>query len=823
MRTSIRARGWWQVASGLGWAALVLAAGCGGEDPAPATADSGAQVVADTAQDAAADAGEPDLGAPSDLGQDSGCSCAGIECGYPLGCATSCGPCPQGKKCSNNKCIVGPPSKKLKKMGQWCGPYLDCQPPPSGASDVDLQNYYACLDDQCETNDCSGNVCTSKCVITKDKVANHSGEKGADGIEDPDADSDCAGAVDGPHGEAYRCIELRSEAQIAQGQNYQICRAGTTFKPCENNADCPGGENCHLLYLMGEYQNRCQPKFKQPSGKEGATFSHACNSNPFAGDLSLCQSGTCFGWGCMEFCKTDQDCVTAPGACKASKCPDGAACKDDTDCSAWRCEAGHTIYSNVDKTFQMCWPKHCSVDKDCNDEEFYCRLAYNGVANPNGDPDPDDPNKVIKPAWDNYCRRRLPGTVAKGENCDPYSTDNIKTYAPCQNPFACDNGTCGGYCDGDGDCPTGMSCGVSDIRFDTDDPDDGIYDVFLAYGSCVSLPGASTKCYAQADCGDGFCKGWSHANAAAVDDKEAPAWTSDGMCVIADGKKGSFGATCGALGDGKLCKSGWCANTTSGSGKAQAGFCTDLCGGRDECPPAVKLYNTSYKTVCRSYKQTYNETAPPMDDNYLPYCWVSNNNASLEDCSGDKICASAKEACRAYPIAFGPDKPIKMEFWCSWNQNSSGAQPDKKDGEQCELESSGYQCLGGYCLSDSTAGKGYCSRLCGEDADCGPATDGMFCDLSNMGFPGLPRADANMAGIAPMCRKKKACIPCNWDHDCGGDFRCTNIGGPGTLANLRCAAPCLADKECGDGGTCKAAIDSNGKPTAGKVCAPKCG
>ena len=804
--------------------APLWAGACGGDEQ-PAAKDA----TTDEAGDAVADAESVDAGQVADTAgpadTSGGCTCEGFDCGYPAGCSVSCGACPAGKKCSNNICKDKPPSEQLIKMGQWCGPYEGCLPPASGSSQIDYDNYYDCLDDQCETKDCSGNVCTRNCTITKDKVINHSGESGADGIEDPGVESECAAAVDGPHGDTYRCIELRSEAQVAQGQNYQICRAGTTFAPCKASADCPDGEVCQLIYLMGEYQNRCRPKHKQPDGKPGKVFSEACNSNPYAGDVALCQSGTCFGWGCMAFCDSDQDCVTTPGACKAGKCPNGAVCKDDTDCSAWGCEAGHTIYSNVDKTFKMCWPKGCKVDGDCGDDEFYCRLAYNGVVSQTGDPDPDDPNKVILPDWDNYCRRRLPGSAAKGEACDPYSTDDIKAHPPCQNPFACDNGVCGGYCGADADCPASMRCGVSDLRFDTDDPDDGLYDVFLAYGSCVHMPEAGTVCHAQADCPGGHCKGWRHANPAAASDDKAPAWSSSGQCTQPSDSKGVYGDTCGPLGKGAICNSGWCANTSSSSGKAQVGFCTDLCGGRLECKGALKLYNKTYKSVCRSYKQTYNATLPPHDDVYLPYCWVSNSSASLDDRSSDKVCGSAKEACRAFPIAFGPDKAMKVEFWCSWNQNSSAPQPTKKAGEVCELDANGYQCLGGYCMTDVAAGKGYCSRICAEDSDCGQAIDGMFCDMENMGFPGLPRSDPKMAAIVPICRKKKSCIPCSWDYQCAGDNRCTNLGGPGTLSNQRCAPPCETDANCAgsDGGAkCQPATDRDGKPTANKVCTPKC-
>ncbi len=810
-------------------AALSLVGACTSTDEQePSPKDSGADVAADAGPVNDVVAADVPVTTDTAPGADTTCSCATVQCGTPPGCIQSCGACPAGAKCVYNICKMAPPKMKLKPLGAWCGPYEGCKPPGSGASQTDLNNYWDCLDQQCETKDCSGGVCTKKCTITKDKLINHTGEAGFDGIEDPDTDSECAGAVDGPHGSKYRCIELRSEVQVAQGQSYQLCRAGFTFAPCDANADCLEGETCQIIYIMGEYETRCRPTHKQPEGEPGKLFSHACNNNPYSGDVALCQSGTCFGWGCMEFCEKDSDCITAPGACQAGKCPDGDACKDDTDCSAWKCDPGHTIYSNVEKTFQMCWPKKCSVDADCGDSEFYCRLAYNGVDDPAGDPDPDDPNAVILPGWDNYCRRRLPDSVKKGEFCDPWSNNDIEQHAPCQNPFECDNGVCGGYCNVDGDCPTDMRCGVSDLRFDTDDPDDGLYDVFLAYGACVHMPDATTVCHAQADCKEGLCKGWSHGLAGSKDDGKKgakKAYTSDGLCVTPAPSKGDYGDTCGPMAKEALCKSGWCANTVSSSGKSQVGFCTDLCASRAECNPSVNLYGTTYKSVCRSYKQTYHETLPPLDDLYLPYCWVANAKGSLADCSETKVCLSAKEACRAYPIAFGPDQAMKVEYWCYWNQNSSGKQPSKKVGAKCDLESNNYECLGGYCLTDVAPGDGYCSRICAEDADCGSDLDGMYCDKSNMGWPGLPRDDPALAAVVPLCRKKKTCIPCSWDYQCAGDYRCTNIGGPATLANRRCAPPCTEDKDCAgftSGSKCNPAKDLSGKTLDHKVCTPAC-
>jgi hypothetical protein len=373
-----------------------------------------------------------------------------------------------------------------------------------------------------------------------------------------------------------------------------------------------------------------------------------------------------------------------------------------------------------------------------------------------------------------------------------------------------------------------MKCAISDYRFDLDDPEDEIYDVFLAHGRCKSMPGASKTCYAQADCADKTtCMGWNHAvDLAKGATPVSYAYTSSGLCVTVDPKKKSFGDHCGALAKEALCNSGRCFNTTNNAGKLQKGYCSDLCGSRSECTDKVKLYGYDYRGICRSVKYTYNATIPPHDDLYLPACRLTNGKSTLVDCSKTKTCSDASQACRSYSVAFGPDKAITTEYWCTWNQNSSNNPPVTGNvGDPCDLESNDYLCKGGYCLRDTKAGTGYCSGVCNKDSDCGSSKDGMFCDKGNMNWPGIPRNNANVAGVVPMCRKQKSCISCSYDYQCGGDYRCTNIGGTKTLTNQRCAPSCQSDKDCAasDGGIkCQAAKDKAGQTLTHKVCTPTC-
>ncbi len=819
-------------------AAFFFVAGCGGDNGDSTTPT--AKIGESDTNDAGGEADTGSSGGGVDTGSSGGatdtggtkpnnCSCKGKQCGFIPGCSKSCGACAAGMSCQNHVCVPQPKAKLLP-FGSYCGAGTDCPMPANNASNTKWQQYYDCLDGICETNRCSGGLCTLKCTILEDKKINHSGDNGADGIEDPNADSECIDAADGTQGKKFRCVELRSPAELSQGSSsFAMCRPGTNFKPCKANKDCPTGEMCRLLYVYGEYQTRCMPPVKHPDGKPGKPFSHACNRNPGAGPLSLCRSDICFGLGCIEFCSKDSDCVTGAEKCTNGTCPNGQACTEDAHCSAWKCDPGHRIYSNVDKEFSVCWPKECGVGNDCG-KGYYCRLSYNGVQNIDGDPDPKDKTKKTLPGYANRCYRIADGSAKPGEKCDPYLTDKDQSYPPCGDPFRCENGRCGNLCKTDKDCPGKMLCGAREFGFDLSNPEDNIDDVHLPFSQCFTMPGANKDkpCYGQSECPKGkHCRAWHvPVNLSQGATPVSYKFVAQGLCIDEDKDKGNWGSHCGAQFGAKLCNGGQCFNTTSNSGAAQAGYCADVCSGRKDCAGKAKLYGYDYQALCRSSLWAFNTTLDPLDDLYRPVCRPTSKDASLEDCSKSFDCKALTDACRAYPIAWGPDKPIKVEYWCTRNFNGTGKPaPSKTAGEVCDLESNDYQCKGGYCMTDSTPGKGYCSRVCKSDSDCGKGGDGMFCDKGNMGFPGLARADAKMAGIVPVCRKKKSCIPCSWDHHCAGAYACTNIGGNGSLAKMRCAPPCKTDADCKgtDGGaSCVPVKSRDGKARSLKVCQPGC-
>ena len=757
-------------------------------------------------------------------GTDTGgntCDCTGKQCGFPPGCATSCGTCPIGQTCNANfLCQAGQGGGDKKAFGEPCGANPDCPVPGNGATDGEIQAYRACVNAQCESNLCGAlafglpPVCLKTCNIEVDKKNNVTGADGVDGIEDPSANSECLGAEDGPAGTTFACIEQASEAQVAGGQSFSVCihgDAGSDFQPCTSDADCGNGDACNLIIINGGAGQYCLPKLKEADGSEGAKGEDYCNANPASGEVATCENNFCFNptLGCTQFCDSDAD------------------CSENRTCE------GRQIFSDLETEFKLCWPKNCELDKDCG-SDHYCLINYNGVENPEGDPDPEDPTKVILPGWEHLCVKQPANSVGAGEKCDPFSSDEDSTLPECY--AYCEDGYCGGLCNVDADCgASNMKCTISGVPLDLSDPQDDIYDTSITLGICAPFNGADGSCTGTPGCGDGkFCKFGTFATeipGEATGTTETLI-TGDGICIDDDPDQQPFGQLCGsdstAAGLGKLCKSGLCFNFADQDGVP--GLCVDTCGSKSDCPASVtvpQIYGGgNYKAICTSSLFTFNSVDKVEDRVYVPYCAFIGEDSSLTDCSATKSCVQSNESCRAFTIASGPEKPTKVEYFCvnnvSQDEQGNPLNPDKKVGEECNPEADFPGCIQGPCLEDSAPGKGYCAGVCNADADCGSSADGMMCDSTNVSIPRLD--DANTAYV-PLCRKKKSCIPCSNDYQCADNYRCTNIGGTGALANQRCAPPCETDADCGstDGGAkCEDAKAEDGSALGYKVCTPGC-
>lgn len=752
------------------------------------------------------------------------CKDKGAECGFVAGCPQACSPCASDKTCTKNKCVAKVVGPAKKKLGEACGPNKDCIEPPNNAPQATVNAYLQCLDDQCDSSMCWLGVCTKQCSIAADSKNNATGaaQTGGDGIEDPEAASECEGFVDGPAGNQFKCVQLLS---AASSQQVYRCTPGTTFAPCKANADCKGGEVCGYKYIRGVYALTCMPPYKEADGKPGVTVGAYCNDTASAGPLATCKNNLCLGVGCVDFCKSDADCYTAPNACQGGKCSNnGNACTTDGDCSAFYCKKDQKFFGKDNPAVNVCLPKPCYLDEDCKDPGYYCLSGYNGVKNQEGDPDPTDPSKIKMPSWnESSCVKKAPGTSKKGEACDDFPNDNDTTVPMCENKYWCMSGVCGNHCLDDKNCAAGMKCGVYEIPLDTSDPQDDIDDVFTALKVCSPMPGATGTCDASSQCKTGkatYCR---------TMEVELPnpgtdtgKYTLIGQCIEPAANLASAGAACGSA-VGKGCQSNFCLATNVVDGKPTPGYCADTCGSKSDCPAELTLggfNDQKVKTACRSLMYGYNATADVYDNIYVPLCVAAFG--SMADCSSDFKCATAAEACAAFGIAKGADTAAKVEFRCMDIKGSATTAPSKKVGESCNPEpktGDPEECASGLCMPDSTTGKGYCSQLCKSDAECG-SNDSMFCDTKHMV---IPRKDSTKAGYAPMCLKKKSCIPCAYDYHCSGDYQCTwsDI----KAKNGSCAPSCKTDADCSKtdgGGKCEDAKDLYGKATGAKVCTPIC-
>ncbi|MSQ82668.1 MAG: hypothetical protein EXR77_07085 [Myxococcales bacterium] len=823
----------------LTWACMVLTLAACSEAPSPAAAaaadvtvdsavaDTPSADVADvTAKETAADIA-PDVSA-----NQACCTKANAVCGFVAGCLTSCGGCPVGTECKAGKC-----AGKLvkKKLGEGCGPDKTCRPPANSAPQAEFNDYFNCLDAQCDSARCYLSVCSKACAMGKDSVNNGDGSPGQDGIEDPGVTGECGGAVAGPAGSEFHCIEQAKIPDVAAGKSSAVCMAGSTFKACKGTSDCDASQACALRYILASYVTVCVAKMQNPSAKPTGAYSESCNGDPVKGEIAYCANNHCSNGGnCLGFCKSDADCVTTMGACQAGKClGSGTTCQTDVECSAAQCVKDLKYYSNVAKTFDQCRPRKCALDGDCKDNEFYCRNWYNGVQNIDGDPDPADPTKILLPGFDPSCVRKQKGAAKKGEACDPNTNDSDTSIPICANPAACYNGSCGGMCKVDTDCANGQKCGISENSYDLSEPADGDGDVFLPNAICQPMPNAKGPCKTSKECSDPsapFCRPWEYAisGPAEVTGSTATTYATGGLCISAESSFALPLAECGVSTGGKLCKSGVCLGTNAGK---NMGYCGELCSSSADCPAKMLSNGGTYKSVCRSYFRAWGGTAQPEDDLYFPFCGTAYKDSSLADCAATKKCDNAKDYCAALAVAFGPDQPIKMEFKCLSAWTATQTPGTKKIGEACNPNPAANavpECASGYaCRQDAEKGKGYCMGACNVTADCELSkgvtpTDGMMCDTGHM-F--IPRHDKTKAGIAPLCLKKKACLPCQWDTDCTANYRCTNLGGPYSAANQRCAAPCDADGDCDavGGGKCVARFGHNGEPLGGgKICKPVC-
>lgn len=750
--------------------------------------------------------------------------CAGKTCGLGADQETDCGTCQSPKVCSNQgQCIIPP-----EPLGAWCGITPQCTPtipnPNNPTEQIQNDQFSACLNAQCEGKIClssstvilSGFLpsCSKPCFIAVDNVNNSTGAPGADGIEDANAPgSDCAGAVDGPNGSAWSCVNFGQPGQVNA-----FCVPGTSFKQCDADADCPEGEGCQLTSIGGTFNGRCMSLTVAGEWGASAGLSENCNDDPFGDeDVAYCASGICFGLGCVTYCSEDTDCDTTlldedsgcdlgTGTCKGWP---SRTCTVDLDCSGWICGEPRQIFSNVPEyTPALCWPRDCGLDTDCAGGA-YCQQFWNGELGEEA-------------AWEYLCLAGEEGGAPIGAACDENPDDNVPGDL-CLGD-SCDDGFCSGLCEADTDCGSEQVCGVVEPVGDIDE--DGVLDVVLPLQVCMSFPGHTTECLVEADCAEGeSCRLYEIENlvpdpedpegVAMIADPDAP-FLIRGLCTADQEDRGDWGDTCGTAPGSEFlgCNSGFCLNTSPA-------ICTHFCTSAADCPD-IKNGEQVTKGFCIPALFAYGgDFDDPTNDLRPGVCLALGPEDSGEDCAGDFACEDPSEACSPLVISASPDVPAVVDYRCLDAANTDGSLPTKKAGDKCNPDAedpSGNpigECATALCLDDpEDEGVGYCSKLCDpEAADACPA--GLAClDATLVERKG--KYAENSASIW-LCQKDVDCNQCGSSADCPGERSCVNLGQDSdTLEDWRCVPSCETDDQCAaEGAKCQESEDMAGTATKG--------
>ncbi len=698
-------------------------------------------------------------------------------------------------------------------LGGFCGTTPDC---PAWISDpytletVFNPDWATCLHNQCESLLCLAagapglymNVpaCTQPCMIYTDEIINETGQPGSDGIEENTVLTDCYGFEDGPGGAEWVCVNFADPTSPEAA----YCVPGTNFKHCSSDADCPATEQCNVTTIGGQISDRCIARIQDGPQLDTAQMSESCDENAIDGP-TYCESGWCFGLGCVSYCSDDlhcdttkifpdTGCDTGTGTCKGWPTMN---CAQDSDCSYWECGGlDKQIFSEADYTADLCWPKTgCQRDADCPDGH-YCQQNYEGAVD----------SQTGLPAWSNFCVPKNPFGDVAGAPCGDL-------MPPCENDSLCVDGHCSALCTGDDDCGANQLCTVYEFTVDTDG--DSYADQALPIQWCTTYEGSKTECYSDAACGAGercsvseFANDIDDGYGSLIPNPDGP-YTVKGYCVTADPLAADLGEPC-LWGDD--CKSGWCLYSDPDTGTE--GWCSQVCADTADCT-AIEVGGDIFNGICGGLLWSYGGDANVVETNiYLGLCFFTAGSA--DDCAGNFTCG-AGEACSVYPVTYAPDYVPNMQYVCTNTQNADGSQPTLGLGQVCDPSAEDaegnplQQCLSGLCMEDAQAGTGYCSELCQPGGTC------AFPTMDCLPITTIPRKGMYQANSATwhLCRKDIDCTPCMFSEFCPGDRVCVNLGqDDNTLSDYRCIQACNGDADCAGtpASTCNQGADAYGTP-----------
>jgi len=645
-------------------------------------------------------------------------------------------------------------------LGTYCGPSDACAfeilDPLTGLL-VSNPLWPDCQHDQCDSGFCAGAglpgvfaivpACSQSCTITIDAMNNSTGLPGSDGVEDPDAPSDCTGFASGPLGANWACVNFG----VPGSPSNSFCMPGSTFVTCFKDSDCAEGEGCGVTTLGGLGQ-KCFAKVETGVWGDAVAMTTSCNNDPYAGDIGLCEQGLCYTMlGCTSYCETGYDCDTTE-IYEGSGCDPATNtcigwhsknCLSDTDCSAWYCNEPGPVFSNVPEyTPQLCFPNICDTVDDCP-SDFYCRWFFNGQT-----------GKLAE--WEHRCLARDPEGVGLGEPCDTDPTDNIPGDT-CQAADLCVGGYCSALCNDDAQCGPEQVCRIEEANLDT--TGDTIADVMLPLEYCITLPGKEGPCLSEATCHDEQRCGIYETHVPG----DEGTLTVAGYCQDTDLALGTLGQSCGAVG----AETDQCENYCLGANAAAGltGICSQTCETHTDCPNSL-LDGVEHSFRCQTYVFSYGiDTLAAEDNVYLGLCAPNSIDSSGDDCSVDFTCADETEACSVLSINFGPDYAAGTDHVCLDMTGDGAYTPTKELGESCNPNVAQDECKTMYCLADATGMTGICTAPCDPEGDqCG---DGLVCE-ADIAFPRAGDYEAN-AGILWRCNTAPACVPACGAAECGDD------------------------------------------------------
>lgn len=375
-----------------------------------------------------------------------------------------------------------------------------------------------------------------------------------------------------------------------------------------------------------------------------------------------CAFGVCRDPSCSDAIRNqgevDADCG---GPCPA--CLDGRHCEDHADCASATCLAG------------TCQPKGssagtCDAEPDCP-TGTYCDWSWNDQSGTGA-------------ALVTECLLEQAGRGV-GEACTPAEG--------CAG-FGCVNGFCSEICADDAQCGADAVCALGKIYAEN---------AALFEPRCVKFDAPGDACLSTDACADG---------------QRCTLYLDETPGEPAAGPRRALGrcedARAGGAAEGGSCATSWdCA-----VGPCHLGRCQRNCESSAECPSIPIEGQTTYRH-CGTIVLGDARAADESDIVFGGVCMVNADRFHAATACGpsagrsDTLGCGSGQTCVPRPIAWGPDRPGVVEWFCE----ESGAYPG---GEPCSVDA---QCASGFC-HDLGAGA-VCVTPCVDAGGCGA---GHSCD-----------------------------------------------------------------------------------------------